>query len=197
MAEAKRQLFGRVGIDIIAGPSEVLIVADDSANPAWVAVDMLSQAEHDPGSAVLVTTSSDLAERTVAAVKRRLPQMTRSTALAKALKEYSAIIVVPDLETACATANAFAPEHLQIVVRDPEKTAERINNAGAVFSRLVHAGAGRGLLCRTQPRSAHRWHGAVLRASVVQRFPEGLQHHPLRSVRPGRGFGRHNRLRYP
>jgi histidinol dehydrogenase len=133
VAEAKRQLFGRVGIDAIAGPSEVLIVADDSANAAWVAADMLAQAEHDPGSAVLVTPSAKFAEQVSCEIKTQLKQLDRAPAIAAALESYSAIIITADLPSACEVSNDFAPEHLQIMTRDDEGCLQRIRHAGAIF----------------------------------------------------------------
>jgi histidinol dehydrogenase len=133
VAEAKRQLFGRVGIDSIAGPSEVLIVADDSADPRWTAADMLAQAEHNPGSAVLVTTSLALAEATRAEVERQLALLERAEATRHSIDEYSAIIVTDTLEAATEIANRFATEHLQIVTRQNDACLARIRHAGAVF----------------------------------------------------------------
>ena len=133
VAEAKRQLFGRVGIDSIAGPSEVLIIADETADAEWVAADLLAQAEHDPGSAVLVTTSAALAEAVAAALARQAASLERSEAAAAALEAYSAIVVVGDLDAACAVSDRFAPEHLQIVTRDDEAVLGRIRHAGAIF----------------------------------------------------------------
>ncbi len=133
VTEAKRQVFGRVAIDSLAGPSEVLIVADDTAHPDWVALDMLSQAEHDPGSAVLVTPSAKLASDVSAAIERQLPKLSRREALARALEQYSAIIVVPDLDAACEVANDFATEHLQIMTSDDDRCLHRIRHAGAIF----------------------------------------------------------------
>jgi len=133
IAEAKRQLFGRVGIDSVAGPSEVLIVADETAPAAWLAADMLAQAEHDPGSAVLVTPSRGLAEKVAAEIDRQLPDLARAGAIASALEAYSAIIVTANLEAACDVANDFAPEHLQIIVADEGAALERIRHAGAIF----------------------------------------------------------------
>ena len=133
IVEAKRQLFGRVGIDSLAGPSEVLIVADETARPDWVAADLLAQAEHDPGSAVLVTPSEKLARDVAAAVDAQLPRLERRQAIQAALREYCLIVVVPDLEAAWALANDFAPEHLQIVTADDEAALAKIRHAGAVF----------------------------------------------------------------
>ena len=133
VAEAKRQLFGRVGIDSIAGPSEVLIVADDAARPDWLAADMLAQAEHNPGSAVLVTTSPALAQAVAGQVAIQVANLERKEAIVSALEQYSAIIVAQSLQQACDIANDFATEHLQIVTRDDDATLGLIRNAGAVF----------------------------------------------------------------
>ncbi len=133
VAEAKRQLFGRVGIDSIAGPSEVFIVADDSANPAWVAADMLAQAEHNPGSAILATPSATLAAAVSDEVDAQLSRLERAEITRPSLQNYSAILVTESLEAACALADRFATEHLQLVTRNNERCAAQINNAGAMF----------------------------------------------------------------
>ena len=133
VAEAKRQLFGRVGIDSIAGPSEVFIVADDSADPRWVAADLLAQAEHDPGSAVLATPSEALAHAVIDEVESQLALLERADAARHSLARHGAVIVTKTLEDACRRANDFATEHLQIITRSDERCFERIHNAGAVF----------------------------------------------------------------
>jgi len=133
IAEAKRQLFGLVGIDSIAGPSEVLIIADETANPAWLAADMLAQAEHAPGSAVLVTTSAAHARAVADELDKQLARVDRADAAADALDKYSAIIVASTLEEACHVANRFAPEHMQIITRDNQAVLANIHNAGAIF----------------------------------------------------------------
>lgn len=133
VAEAKRQLYGVVGIDSIAGPSEVLIVADDTARADWIASDLLAQAEHDPGSAVLVTPSAGLAENVSRALKGQLSQLQRAEATTAALDKYGAIIVTPGLESACDVANVFATEHLQLMTADNDLCLERIHNGGAIF----------------------------------------------------------------
>jgi histidinol dehydrogenase len=133
VAEAKRQLFGRVGIDSIAGPSEVFIVADDSARADWVAADLLAQAEHDPGTAILATPSLTLAEGVMQALEVQAAQLTRKEAVLAALARYSAIFVTPTLDSACDLANQFATEHLQIQTREDARCLERIRNAGAIF----------------------------------------------------------------
>ena len=133
VAEAKRQMFGRVGIDSIAGPSEVFIVADDSARADWVAADLLAQAEHDPGTSILATPSLRLAEGVLQALEVQSAQLTRRDAILAALSRYSAILVTPDLDAACDLANQFATEHLQIQTRQDARCLERIRNAGALF----------------------------------------------------------------
>jgi histidinol dehydrogenase len=133
VAEAKRQLFGRVGIDSVAGPSEVVIVADDSAPAAWVAADLLAQAEHDPGSAVLVTPSSALAHAVAIEVDRQLALLTRGPAARSCIERYSAAIVTPTLAAACDLASDIAAEHLQIMTIDDAYCVARIRHAGAIF----------------------------------------------------------------
>jgi len=133
VAEAKRQLFGLVGVDSIAGPSEVLIIADETAEAAWLAADMLAQAEHDPGSAILVATSQELAQDVASEIEKQLEQLDRKDAAARAIDENSLIIVAGDLEQACSLANEFAAEHLQIVTADDEAVLGRIRHAGAIF----------------------------------------------------------------
>ncbi len=133
VAEAKRQLFGEVGIDSIAGPSEVFIVADDAVSPAWVAADLLAQAEHDPGSAVLATPSRALAEGVLVELERQLVELERGEAIRAALSKYSAIILTRTLDDAAKLANEFATEHLQLMTRDDARCMTLIRNAGAIF----------------------------------------------------------------
>jgi len=131
---AKKEVFGRVGIDSIAGPSEVLIIANEGANPAWVAADMLSQAEHNPGSAVVFTDSQQLAERTVEELKRQVVELDRSAETIDCLVKYSGIIVFEDFESVLKQVNYFAPEHLEVQCGSKSgEIAKRIENAGAIF----------------------------------------------------------------
>jgi histidinol dehydrogenase len=133
VAEAKRQLFGRVGIDSIAGPSEVVIVADDTSRADWVAADLLAQAEHDPGAAVLVTPSIRLAQSVAQEVDTQLQQLTRGAAARSSIERYSAAIVTRDLDAACDVASELAAEHLQIMTVDDTYCSSRIRHAGAIF----------------------------------------------------------------
>ena len=133
IAEAKRQLFGLVDIDSIAGPSEVLIIADDTADPVWLAADLLAQAEHNPGSAVLLTPSNTLAMAVSDEVDRQLLCLDRRDAIKRSLSEYSAIAVTKDIISCCSLANEFAPEHLQIITADNQFVLAQIRHAGAIF----------------------------------------------------------------
>ena len=131
---AKRLVFGQVDIDMFAGPSEILIIADDSAVPEFVAADFLSQAEHDAlASAILLTTSEKLADAVYEAVDRRSEKSLRKEILSKSLDTYCAILVVDDMEAALAFSEELAPEHLELCVEDPDNYIGRINNAGAIF----------------------------------------------------------------
>jgi len=134
VAEAKRQVFGRVNIDMIAGPSEILVVADGTCNPAYVAADLLSQAEHDAlACAVLVTDSMALAEAVSDEVERQLSLLPREAIARKAIEGNSQIIVTDDLLCAVEAANELAPEHLELCVDDPENYLPYVRNAGSVF----------------------------------------------------------------
>ena len=134
VAEAKRQVFGRVNIDMIAGPSEILVVADGTCNPAYVAADLLSQAEHDAlACAVLVTDSMALALAVDCEVERQLALLPREAIARKAIENCSQIIVTDDLMAAVEAANELAPEHLELCMDDPEKYLPYVRNAGSVF----------------------------------------------------------------
>ncbi|NQU74956.1 MAG: histidinol dehydrogenase [Planctomycetes bacterium] len=133
VVEAKKQLFGRVNIDSLAGPSEVLIIADDTAGAVQVAADLLAQAEHNPGSAILVTTSTALANTVAEQVRVQSAKLLRSDEASRCIELYSGIIVVKDLPSACAVANYFAPEHLQIITCDDQAVLDLIRHAGAIF----------------------------------------------------------------
>lgn len=134
VATAKRMVFGEVDIDSIAGPSEILLLADDSADPVHVAADMLSQAEHDELAAALcVTASMALAVKIQGAIENQLLGTTRQAITIKSLAKYGAIIVAREVKEMVALANAIAPEHIELIVRQPDKLAKQIRNAGAMF----------------------------------------------------------------
>lgn len=131
---AKKLVFGTVGIDSLAGPSEVLVIADETANPEYVAADMLAQAEHDPmAAAILLTTDAGLAKSVQAAVGRQLVNHPRRTLTEKAIAHYGLIAIVDSLTAAAELSNEFAPEHLELEVADPWALVERIRHAGAIF----------------------------------------------------------------
>lgn len=134
VAAAKRLAFGELDIDMVAGPSEVLVIADESANPVYAAADMLSQAEHDPlAAAVLVTDSEKTAHAVAAELERQTGYLERSETIESSLRDYGAIIICPDIITAAQMANDVAPEHLEILTADPEAVLPLIKNAGAIF----------------------------------------------------------------
>ena len=134
VATAKRYVFGQVDIDMIAGPSEVLVIADDSADPSFVAADLLSQAEHDElASAILVTTSRALAERVDAEMGRQMATLIRKEIARKAIDRFGAIVIVETLQEAAEVSNAIAPEHLELSVEKPFELLALIRNAGAIF----------------------------------------------------------------
>ena len=135
VAEAKRQVFGVVGIDSIAGPSEILVVADRDSDPDWIAADLLSQAEHDVASqSVLIADDAGFAERVVAAVDALLARLPRAAIAGKSWRDNGAVILVRDIEKdAPALVDALAPEHVELAVADPAPLAQRIRNAGAIF----------------------------------------------------------------
>ena len=134
VAAAKRQVFGKVGIDMVAGPSEVLILADGGANADWIAADLLAQAEHDTAAqSILVTDDAGLAERVSAAVDDMLETLPRKEIAAASWADHGAIILVRDLDDAPALIDRLAPEHLEIHTSDPDRHAARIRHAGAIF----------------------------------------------------------------
>ena len=131
---AKQQVFGVVGLDGLAGPTETMVIADGSANPEWVAADLLAQAEHDPlASAILLTTDRALAEAVQAAVAAQLETLSRSEIIAASLENNGGVVLVPDLETAAQLADDYAAEHLCLAVEQPRALMTRINNAGGFF----------------------------------------------------------------
>jgi histidinol dehydrogenase len=134
VAEAKRQVFGTVGIDMIAGPSEILVVADAQNDPAWIAADLLSQAEHDEAAqAILITDDAAFGDAVARAVDTHLATLGRTTIAAQSWKDWGAIITVKALADAALLVDALAPEHLELAVADPDALLARIRNAGAVF----------------------------------------------------------------
>lgn len=134
VALAKKAVYGHVSIDSIAGPSEILVLADETANPRYVAADLLSQAEHDElASSILITTSGELAEKVSTEVDQFVLQLSRKDILQKSLENYGYIMVAENMEEAIDTANEIASEHLEIITRDPFMTMTKIKNAGAIF----------------------------------------------------------------
>jgi len=134
VAEAKRQLYGVVGIDMVAGPSEILVVADSGNDPDWIAADLLSQAEHDPTSqSILITDDGGFADRVAAAVDRKIGELATRDVARASWDAHGAIIVVPDLADAPPLVDRLAPEHLELAVADPEPLFARVRHAGSIF----------------------------------------------------------------
>jgi len=134
VAAAKRRVYGTVGIDMIAGPSEILVIADKDNNPDWIALDMLSQAEHDENAqAILITDDEAFAQKVVTAIESRLKTLERRDIAAKSWQDYGAVIIVDDLDEAAQLSDRIAPEHLELCVVDAEKYAKKTRHAGAIF----------------------------------------------------------------
>ncbi len=134
MAAAKRLVFGTVGIDMIAGPSEVLVIADSSANPAWAAADLLAQTEHGGGAqGIFVTTDAALADAVEREVERQIALLPRADITREGWEQFGAVITVASLDEAAALANRIASEHLELMVDEPRALLPKIRNAGAIF----------------------------------------------------------------
>jgi histidinol dehydrogenase len=134
VAAAKRMVFGKVGIDMIAGPSEILVVCDGQTDPDWIAIDLFSQAEHDEDAqSILLSPDADFLARVAASIDRLLPEMPRANIIQASLRGQGALIQVRDLDEAVELANRIAPEHLELSVADPQAMAANIRHAGAIF----------------------------------------------------------------
>lgn len=134
VATAKKLLYGTVDIDMIAGPSEILVMADETADPKFVAADLMSQAEHDKlASSILVTTSEELADKTLAEIERQMQYLSRKEIIASSLENYGAILICKTKDEACALANRFAPEHLEVLFDNPMEYIGKLGNAGSIF----------------------------------------------------------------
>ena len=134
VASAKRRVFGTVGIDMVAGPSEVLVISDGTGDPDWVAIDLFAQAEHDElAQSILLSPDAGFLDRVAAAIERLLPSMPRQAVIAASLEGRGALIQVADLDEACRIANRIAPEHLELAVAEPRVLVDKIRHAGAIF----------------------------------------------------------------
>ncbi len=134
VAEAKRRVFGAVGIDMIAGPSEILVICDGSTNADWIAMDLFSQAEHDEmAQSILLSPSKEFLDNVQASIKRLMDTMPRATVIATSLKNRGALIQVRDMDEACELSNQIAPEHLELSVQDPDAWVGKLRHAGAIF----------------------------------------------------------------
>jgi histidinol dehydrogenase len=134
VATAKRMVFGRVGIDSVAGPSEILVVSDAASDPAWIAIDLMSQAEHDPmARSILITDDAGFADKVAAEVQRALETLPRASTAGASWRDHGAIIIVPNFDAAVPVIDRIAPEHLELAMTDPHVLAAKVRNAGAIF----------------------------------------------------------------
>ena len=198
VAAAKRLVFGAVGIDMIAGPSEVLILCDGSTEPEWIALDLFAQAEHDEDArAVLVATDAEFLDRVEGALNRLLPEMERAEIIRKSLGSRGALIKVAGLDEAVEIANRMAPEHLELSVKDPQAMLPKIRNAGAIFMG-AHTPEAVGDYCAgpnhvlptggtARFSSALGVHDFQKRSSVIQCSPEGARSLGAVAARLARG----------
>ncbi len=182
---AKRHVFGRVAIDMLAGPTEVVVVADETANPQFVAADLISQAEHAPGASILVTWHEPLLEAVTSAIERQLDSLSRGQQARDSLESFGALVLARDQAEAIACANRIAPEHLHLSIKDPAAVLPSIENAGAIF--LGHftpvalgdyvAGPSHVLPTGGTARFASGLsaNDFLKRSSVIQFSPEGLR----------------------
>lgn len=199
VAEAKRQLFGEVGIDLIAGPTETLVVADDSADPVTVAVDLLSQAEHGPDSpAVLVTTSENLGREVIEIVDQLLPGMPTNDLAGPAWRDYGEVVVAASMDEAWEIADSYASEHVQVFTRNPREALEKMRNFGALFlgeGTCVSYGdkvIGTNHVLPTRGASRHTgglWVGKFLKTVTYQEVND-----PAASAKLGQVCGRASRV---
>ena len=184
VAAAKRLVFGTVGIDMIAGPSEILVVADAANEPEWIAADLLSQAEHDEDAqAILITDDGAFANRVRHAVAGHLARLPRAAIAAASWREHGAVIVVGSLDEAAALINRLAPEHLELAVAKPERLAEGRDQRRRHLPRPAHPGSDRRLRGWPQPRAADGPQRPLLLGPFASGFPQA---HDLRRLRPPR-----------
>ena len=166
VALAKKAVYGYTSIDSIAGPSEILVLADETANPKYVAADLLSQAEHDEmASAILITTSTQLAHDVSEEIERFLGVLSRRAIIEKSLDQYGMILTAKTMEEAVEAANEIASEHLEIVTRNPFEVMTKIKNAGAIFNRGIQQRAFRRLFRRSKPCAADKRDGKIFLAA--------------------------------
>ena len=169
VATAKKLLYGVVDIDMIAGPSEILILADHKSNPKYIAADLMSQAEHDMlASSILITTSESIADETISEVERQIKTLSRADIIAKSLKDFGAIIICDNVNKAIELANALAPEHLEVLLDNPMEYLGRLDNAGSIF--LGAYAPALVLLRRTKPRSPYKWNCTFLLTIISNSF---------------------------
>ena len=184
VATAKKLLYGTVDIDMFAGPSEILVFADETANPVYLAADLMSQAEHDKlASAIMITTSMDIAVRTQAEIERQSAYLSRKDIIDYSMTNYGAIIVSEDKDYAIELANKLAPEHMEVVAENPTEYIGKIDNVGSLFLGQYSPEASRRLLCGSEPRSSHQRDRTFLLTARRRQLRKALQLHLLHKGR--------------
>ena len=183
VALAKKYVFGEVDIDSIAGPSEVVVIVDESTRPEFTAMDLIAQAEHAPGASVLIGWNAEVLDAAVAELSRQLGHLERGALARQSLEEFGAVILARDADEACALADEIAPEHLHIATGNAEELAAKIRSCGGHVPGQLHAGGAGRLRGRPVARAAHQRHGPVCQRALGQRLPAGQQHPALRPRR--------------
>ena len=186
VALAKRQVYGEVDIDGIAGPSEVVLIADWTADPRYVAADLISQAEHSPGASILITWEADLIDRVAEALAHQFRPLSRGDLARESLERFGALILVRDEDEAVRLSNLIAPEHLHVSTVRPRPPRRTPHQRRRDLPGPRHAGRPRRLRRRPVARPAHRRHGAVGVGALVERLPEADELDPRRPRRPRR-----------
>ena len=183
VALAKKYVFGEVDIDSIAGPSEVVVIVDESTRPEFTAMDLIAQAEHAPGASVLIGWNEKVLDAAVAELSRQLANLERGELARQSLEEFGAVILARDADEACALTDEIAPEHLHIATENAEELAEKIRHAGAMFlGNYTPVALGR-LRGRPVARAAHQRHGPIRQRTVGQRLPADQQHSALQPAK--------------
>ncbi len=175
VALAKRHVYGTVDIDSIAGPSEVVVIADATADPRYLAADLISQAEHSPGASILLTWEPSLIDRVVAALEEQLGRLSRGSLARDSLERFGALVLTRDEDEAVALSNRIAPEHLHVSTADPKRLLRRLTNAGAIFLGHRHAGRRGRLRRRAVARAPDRRHRAMGLGALGQRLPQAVE----------------------
>ncbi len=175
VALAKRHVYGTVDIDSIAGPSEVVVIADGTARPTYLAADLISQAEHSPGASILITWEPSLIDRVVEALENQLGRLSRGDLAHDSLERFGALVLARDEDEAVALSNRIAPEHLHVSTAEPERLVPRLTDAGAIFLGHDTPVAAGDYAAGSVARAADRRHGPLGLGALGQRLPQAIE----------------------